>query len=141
VSGQAKRGSVLVAALLGVLTMAPTVGDVGGCGREATSLDRDNYAAARKEDDCRRCGECGIDTARCQRACDPALAPEIVVPDTCRPLLHDGEVCLRALRAASCGAYATYMDDEAPAIPSECAFCREPPPPPPGQTLGEGGAR
>jgi hypothetical protein len=118
--------------VLGVLLMAPTVGDTGGCGRTATELESDRYANARKLQDCRRCEECGIETARCQRACDPQALPDIVLPPTCRPLFHDGEVCLRALGAASCHAYARYVDDDAPASPSECEFCRvpqaEPPP-------------
>ena len=99
-------------------------------GATATELDRDRYANARKLQDCERCQECGLDTARCQRACDPTALPEIALPATCRPLHHDGEVCLRALAAASCETYATYVDDEAPATPSECEFCRVPPPAP-----------
>lgn len=134
-----KRGSVAVAALFGVLTMAPTVGDVGGCGAEPTALDRDAYALARKDEDCARCTECRLATERCARACDPKATPEVELPATCRPLLRDGEVCVRALRAASCDAYATYMDDVAPAVPSECDFCRLPPPAS-EPMLGEGGA-
>ena len=120
----------VVVAALGVMLMAPTVGDTGGCGRTVTELDRDRYANARKLEDCERCQECGLDTARCQRACDPKQLPEIALPITCRPLFHDGEVCLRALGAASCDTYATYVDDDAPSTPSECDFCLVPPPPP-----------
>ena len=116
----------IVTALLGVLVMAPTVGDTGSCGRTATDLDRDRYANARKLEDCMRCQECGLTTARCVSACDPAQLPEIVLPPTCRPLFHDGEVCLRALGAASCSTYATYVDDDAPSVPSECDFCQVP---------------
>jgi hypothetical protein len=130
-----------VVALLGVLVMAPTVGDTGSCGRTATDLDRDRYANARKLEDCQRCQECGLATARCQSACDPTQLPEIVLPPTCRPLFHDGEVCLRALAAASCSTYATYVDDEAPAVPTECDFCQTAPPtPPPPSVFAEGGA-
>jgi hypothetical protein len=43
-------------------------------------------------------------------------------PD-CFPLVHDGEVCLNALRAASCNDYANYVDDLAPTVPTECNFC------------------
>jgi hypothetical protein len=114
--------------------MAPTVGDTGGCGRTATELDRDKYANARKIQDCERCKECAIDTVRCERACEPTALPEIALPPTCRPLYHDGEVCLRALAAASCETYATYVDDEAAATPTECDFCQVPPP-----TAGTGG--
>ena len=141
-----RRGVSFVVAVLGVLLMAPTVGDTGGCGRTVSELDRDRYANARKLEDCQRCQECGLTTARCGRACDPAQAPEIALPLTCSPLYHDGEVCLRALGAASCDTYATYVDDDAPATPSECDFCQVPPPPPAGTptfadsgTIAEGG--
>lgn len=120
------RSLSLAVALLGVLLMAPTVGDTGACGRTATELDRDKYANARKLQDCERCRECGLSTARCESACDPKALPEIALPATCRPLYHDGEVCLRALAAASCDTYATYVDDEAPATPTECDFCQVP---------------
>jgi hypothetical protein len=125
------RPLTLAVIALGVLLMAPTVGDTGGCGRTATELEDDRYANARKIEDCQRCQECGIETARCGRACDPKALPEIALPATCRPLYHDGEVCLRALAAASCETFATYVDDEAPASPSECNFCRVAPPAPP----------
>ena len=134
-----RRMLSLVVAVLGVLVMAPTAGDTGACGRTATELERDRYTNARKIEDCQRCGECGLDTARCLRACDPKAPPEIVLPPTCRPLYHDGEVCLRALAAAGCDTFATYVDDDAPANPSECDFCRVPlPQTPPG--FGDGGA-
>ena len=61
----------LLVAVLGVLLMAPTVGDTGACGRTATELERDRYTNARKIADCQRCQECGLETARCLRACDP----------------------------------------------------------------------
>lgn len=129
------RRAVIV--VLGVLLMAPTVGDTGGCGRTATELDRDRYANGRKLQDCERCQECGIDNARCGRACDPTQLPEIVLPVTCRPLLHDGEVCLRALAAADCDTFATYVDDVAASTPTECEFCVVPPEAPaPGFTDG-----
>ena len=134
----------LVIASLGLLLMAPTVGDTGGCGRTATELDRDRYASARKLQDCERCEECAVGTARCQRACDKAQLPEIALPPTCRPLYHDGEVCLRALESASCETFATYVDDEAASTPPECDFCIVPlPAPPPAfgdAGVGEGGA-
>jgi hypothetical protein len=139
VSGRDRtRGQRAVVAVLGVLLMAPTVGDTGACGRTATELDRDRYASARKTEDCLRCEECALDTDRCRRACDPKELPEIALPVTCRPLYHDGEVCLRALAAASCATFASYVDDVAPAIPSECDFCRVAPPGPP-PSFGDGG--
>ena len=133
-----RRVSLAIAAL-GALSMAPTVGDTGGCGRTATELDRDRYASARKLEDCERCEECGVGTARCLRACDPTQLPEIALPPTCRPLYHDGEVCLRALGAASCETFASYVADGASATPSECEFCRVPLPPP-EPSLQDGGA-
>jgi hypothetical protein len=38
-------------------------------------------------------------------------------------LVHDGEVCLRALEVAACDDYALFMDDVAPSLPTECNFC------------------
>lgn len=124
--------------VLAVLCMAPTAGDVGGCGSEIAALDPLAFALARKDKDCERCNECGITTERCRRACDPATPAETSLPSTCKPLRHDGEVCLRALHAASCDAYSGYVDDHAPATPNECEFCKVPPPPPP-TTLTDGG--
>jgi len=49
-------------------------------------------------------------------------------PERCLPLVHDGEVCLRALLNASCGDYSQYMSDDSPTAPTECNFCPEPPP-------------
>ncbi len=135
------RGRIgVVGLLLGLLCMAPTAGDVGGCGAEVDALDPDEFAIARKDEDCARCTECGLTTARCQRACDPAAPPDTNIPRTCRPITHDGAVCLRALRAASCEAYATYVDELAPALPTECEFCQLSPPPdaPPSFTSDAG---
>jgi hypothetical protein len=121
------RRAAIAVVLLALLSLAPTAGDVGGCGSEASALDVEQFAADRKESDCLRCRECAIDVPRCRRACDPAAPPETGFPNTCRPLDHDGVVCLRALRAASCDAYSTYVGD-VPAIPSECEFCKVVPP-------------
>jgi hypothetical protein len=127
----------VVIALLALLCMAPTAGDIGGCGTEVTDLDAGAFALARKDEDCRRCRECGLGTARCQRSCDPTKPSETSIPDTCKPVQHDGQVCLRALRAASCDAYATYVDDVAPSTPGECEFCKIPPPAPPPPLVGD----
>ena len=134
-----RRGSAFLGvALLGMLCMAPTAGDIGGCGAEITSLDPAAYAFARKDLDCRRCEECGLGTPRCIRACQPTTSPDVSVPSTCRPVKHDGEVCLNALRAASCDAYASYVAD-APTSPSECQFCQYVPPGPlPGFAVDAG---
>lgn len=130
--------AVVIVASATVLA-APTVGDVGGCGRVATELDKDVFAATRKREDCRRCAECELTAPRCVRACDAGAPPEVRFPLTCQPLLHDGEACLRALRAASCDDYATYVDD-APVTPSECDFCRVPDPLPPSALVEAGTA-
>jgi hypothetical protein len=122
----------LVVVFLAALCMAPTAGDIGGCGKQAVDLDPDDYAFARKNEDCKRCRECGTASARCVRACDPAKVPDVQLPPTCKPVFHDGEVCLRAIGAVSCEKFATYVDDVAPATPGECDFCKlksEPPPP------------
>lgn len=129
----------MVLVVLALLCVAPTAGDVGGCGKEATDLDAQDYALARKSEDCDRCRECGIHTARCERACDPAKSPDVLLPATCKPVYHDGEVCLRALDAVSCDKYATYVDDFAPATPSECDFCKIAPEPPPPAFVDGGG--
>ena len=134
------RFSSLAVMVLGVMVMAPTVGDAGACGRTASELDRDTYASGRKSLDCRRCGECGITNDRCTRACDPSALPDVELPATCQPLYFDGVVCLRALEAASCDAFATYVDDVGPAIPSECDFCKVPIPTVPTGTFVDGGA-
>lgn len=134
-----KKRALVILAVLAILNMAPTAGDVGGCGTSPTLLDLDAYRFARKNLECRRCDECGTPSARCTRACDPAVAPETRIPDTCSPLFHDGIVCLRALEAASCDAFGTYVEDRAPATPSECEFCRVGLPEPVG-ALFDGGA-
>jgi len=122
----ARRAAIpsLVVIVLGVLCMAPTAGDVGGCGTEIEALDPLAFALARKDMDCARCKECGLRSARCERACDPARDPETRIPATCQPLKHDGRVCIRALDAASCGSYASYVDDASPSTPTECEFCK-----------------
>lgn len=135
-----RLGVALVAATLAVLCMAPTPGNVGGCGAEITELNSEQFAFDRKDKDCARCTECGISTARCVRACDPTKPPDTSVPSTCRPVSHDGEVCLDALTEASCESYATYVADTAPATPSECEFCQYLPPGPlPGFAVPDAG--
>jgi hypothetical protein len=124
-----RRPRLGVLLVLALLCMAPTAGDVGGCGTEPTALDPAIFALARKGEDCERCRECGLGVPRCLRACDPTKPPETNFPSTCHPLAHDGDVCLRALHVAACDAYATYVDELAPATPSECQFCQIAPPP------------
>jgi len=107
-----KRRALVV--ILALLCAAPTAGDVGGCGRSVNELDPARFGVARKLEDCQRCTECGITTQRCTHACDPKAPSDVLIPATCKPLFHDGEVCLRALNAASCEDYATFEDDNAP---------------------------
>ncbi|MBI4701634.1 MAG: hypothetical protein HY744_10835 [Deltaproteobacteria bacterium] len=102
---------------------APTVGDIGSCGQEVAELDPPLFFAQKRTIDCESCTSCGLMTQACQHACDPAAASEPEFPPGCYPLVHDGEVCLRALRAADCDAYARYVDDAAPEAPTECNFC------------------
>ena len=92
-----------VVALLGVLCMAPTVGDIGGCGTRGDRARSRSLRERAKGGGLRALqGVRALGAARCERACDPNAAPGDELPPTCRPLFHDGEVCLRALRAASC---------------------------------------
>jgi hypothetical protein len=71
--------------------------------------------------DCARCGECGLSGTTCQTAC--SAAPPTSFFSGCRPLVHDGEVCLHALIHALCDDYASYTDETRPTAPSECQFC------------------
>lgn len=121
--GVGPRLWLLLAVLVGVFCTAPVPGDVGGCGQTAQDLDAPTFFASKKAIDCRRCRECGIDSQSCTNACDSSQTIESSFPDYCYPLVHDGEVCLRALSTASCNAYAGYMDDAAPSVPTECDFC------------------
>jgi hypothetical protein len=106
-----------------VFCTAPTPGDIGGCGQRPDLLDAPTFFANKKSIDCSRCNECGVLSKACDRACDDQQAILLSFPKDCFPLVHDGEVCLRALQYASCDDYASYMDDSAPATASECNFC------------------
>lgn len=120
-------------AVLALLAMAPTPGDVGGCGQPAEELDVQLFLRSMNETDCTRCEACGIATATCAAACAKLDVPQRL-PEGCAPLAHDGEVCLRRLQADACGAYESYVADQGgkptPLLdrprPSECQFC--PPP-------------
>jgi hypothetical protein len=102
--------------------MAPTPGDIGGCGQEAQELDWEEFFSLKRSIDCERCADCDLETRACARACETDAGAGHL-PEGCVPLVHDGEVCLRSLIHASCSDYKTYMDDAAPAVPSECNFC------------------
>lgn len=121
---RARRSFVLVGVALALFCMAPTPGDVGGCGREPEPLNERSYAEVRRRTDCTRCAECGIATERCADACRTDVAAPIGFPPGCEPLVRDGEVCIRALQAASCERYTEYLSDLSPTVPTECEFCR-----------------
>ncbi|MCA9618646.1 MAG: hypothetical protein KC731_06485 [Myxococcales bacterium] len=129
-----------LAAVALTLLAAPTVGDIGSCGQPIAELDPVKFFTEKAFIDCSQCERCGLATAACESACS-GVAPDAFVED-CYPLVHDGEVCLNALRAATCGAYEGYVADQAPTIATECNFC--PIAAPPGTsssgTGGSGGA-
>jgi hypothetical protein len=119
-----QRLEILVLGLLaGLFCAAPVPGDVGGCGQPTQTLDPGVFFATKKTIDCDRCRECDQTTQTCGRACDTSEPVPETFPEGCVPLVHDGEVCLRALLAASCDDYASYVDDRAPSAPTECNFC------------------
>ncbi len=101
---------------------APVPGDVGGCGQEPQELDPDTFFWSLQQYECERCSECELSTRACERAC-LEQAHQTEFPKDCVPLVHDGEVCLRALQNGSCDDYSALMSDTAPTIPTECDFC------------------
>jgi hypothetical protein len=116
---------VLLAAGVALLCAAPTPGDIGGCGQRAELLDPPIFFASKQRIDCVRCKECELDSLHCADACKRVPPAQRDFPEGCFPLVHDGEVCLRALRYASCDDYAGYVSDTQPTVPSECNFCPE----------------
>ncbi|MEO7037065.1 MAG: hypothetical protein ABI548_24140 [Polyangiaceae bacterium] len=117
-----------LAVLVFLFCTAPTPGDVGGCGQKPAELDPGVFFGSKEAIDCRRCDECKINSGACTNACNfPDTYPK-AFPERCLALVHDGEVCLRALQYASCGDYASYMSDASPSVPTECNFCPEPAP-------------
>jgi hypothetical protein len=115
-----RKGALAVLAL--AFCAAPTPGDVGGCGQPAAELDPETFFATKDAIDCDQCRACSLDTNACVRACDEDPSQDSFA-DGCLPLVHDGEVCLRALLYASCSDYETYMRDSAAQTPTECNFC------------------
>jgi len=96
-------------ALVLLFCTAPTPGDVGGCGQKPAELDPGTFFASKANIDCQRCQDCGLTRASCATACNSPESYPSTFPDDCVPLVHDGEVCLRALLNASCDDYASYM--------------------------------
>jgi hypothetical protein len=117
-------------ALAALACLAPTPGDIGGCGAPARNLDAPRFFAVKQKFDCQGCHRCGLLTEACAVACRGGLtatdggdAQAPLFPELCYPLVHDGQVCLRALEAASCDEYRRYMADVEPEVPTECNFC------------------
>jgi len=106
-----------------LLCLAPVPGDIGSCGQPATPLDAERFFGAKKVLDCMRCRECDLAGSRCDEACDRSRTPPTAFADECFPVVHDGEVCLRRLIAATCDEYGSYVAEVSPVVPSECNFC------------------
>jgi hypothetical protein len=116
-----RRRRAALMALAVVFGLAPTVGDIGSCEQAPDLLDASTFFDIKAGLDCDRCKECDLHGKLCDRACN-GPAPT-AFPTGCRPLVHDGEVCLRALIHASCDDYASYENEAGPTAPSECQFC------------------
>jgi hypothetical protein len=117
-------GWIRLAIALLFFTAAPTAGDIGSSCQPEDELDPVRFWGVKQAIDCQLCDECQVATKACSRACSKTLIFDDF-PSSCRPVEHDGEVCLDALLAASCAEYAEFMADEGSTIPTECAFCRE----------------
>ena len=115
--------------------IAPTVGDIGSCGQEIVELDPVKFFAEKAFIDCKQCTDCDISSDTCRSACRGELEAD-AFPENCFPLVHDGEVCLNALRAAGCSDYLLFVDDAAPAVPTECNYCPVATPPSPDDEVG-----
>ncbi|MEM1032699.1 MAG: hypothetical protein AAF928_12680 [Myxococcota bacterium] len=111
-----------LAAVAWLVLMGPVAGDIGGCGQDAEELDAVLFFEGKQFVECNRCIDCGIETPNCQTICNEPLIDPSFDPD-CLPLAHDGEVCLNAIEAASCDAFARIVDATAPTVPTECNFC------------------
>lgn len=129
------RALRLVVMIVAMLCLAPTPGDIGGCGQTAEDLDPAVFFSTLAATDCRACQSCGFPSATCTQACDTKTPIPAAFSAGCAPLAHDGEVCLRRLQNDSCSVYQRYVaDDEAGKAvpltsrprPSECQFCPVP---------------
>ena len=112
----------LVTTLMLLLCAAPTAGDIGSCGQTAEDLDPIKFFARKGGIDLAKCDECGFAGATCSARRDGQLEATAFA-EGCYPLVHDGEVCLRALEHADCDEYGQYVRDDAPTVPTECNFC------------------
>lgn len=113
---------IAVAFLTLAFCAAPVPGDVGGCGQEPQELDPETFFWSKQNIECEHCRDCELTSKACQRACGDSLV-QAAFPEACAPLVHDGEVCLRALDDGSCDDFRSFMSDQSPQVPSECAFC------------------
>jgi hypothetical protein len=107
--------------LLALACLAPTPGDIGGCGQPARLLGPRQFFEKKRALDCAACSVCEIRGRTCSSVCTAPVPTEF--PRGCFPLVHDGEVCLRALSYSSCDDYVKYLDDRSPQVPTECDFC------------------
>ena len=123
-SSRRPRPLLLVVALGALFCLAPTPGDIGGCGQSPQDLDPATFFLSKQTIECSKCRECRIRTPACELACSDAPAAT-EFPEGCFPLVHDGTVCLRALTRASCDDHREFSG-EPPSAPSECNFCPEP---------------
>jgi hypothetical protein len=114
--------TALLPLVLLVMAAAPSVGNLGSCGQQAELLDAEKFFRAKASIDCNRCTECGFATTACLDACEQRLDAE-TFPEGCFPLVHDGEVCLDALDAATCGTFEGFIVDVGATFPTECNFC------------------
>jgi hypothetical protein len=107
--------------VLALYCLAPTVGDVGSCTETASPLDAVRFFQVRAQTICQRCGDCGLSTKTCALDCAGDDIPASF-PAGCAPVIHDGEVCVRALEAISCSDVAALVGTS-PITPTECDFC------------------
>jgi hypothetical protein len=116
------RGEVLRLAVIAIFFLAaPVAGDIGSSCEPAAPLDATKFFETKQEIDCQHCIDCHLTTNTCATACGPLVGGSF--PQGCYPLVHDGEVCLDALGAASCTAYSGYVADQGATVPTECDFC------------------
>ena len=117
-----RAGEILRLAVIAVCFLAaPVAGDIGSCSEPAAALDATKFFDTKQNIDCQRCDDCHLATNACATACGTLLGGSF--PQGCYPLVHDGEVCLDALVAASCAAYSGYVADRGATVPTECDFC------------------
>lgn len=112
-----------LAATLLMFCVGPVPGDGGGCGQPARDLDPETFFRGKAAIECERCTECDLETETCRASCDRSAERPRSFADACYPLVHDGEVCLRALYYASCDQLREYVRDASPLVPTECDFC------------------